>query len=100
MRVSSLNLKIILLILICFTLYCSEYLKGEDRGYTEMQKKVIKEDKFNIKNKKDAAVFLDKKCKYFNVANNIKSSGEFESFDCSTTALVDNDLKYIVFYLE
>jgi hypothetical protein len=81
-----------------FLLYCVKNVQSENRGVFEIQKKVINEDKLNIKDGKSAIRYLSDKCNTnYNKPFYLKSEGQLKYFDCSTTPLSDEDVKYLVF---
>ncbi len=68
-------------------------------GYTEIQKRVILEDRLNIKDAQLAKDYLAEKCnKDYNDPYYLDTEGHPKGFDCSTTPLTDEDIKYMAFF--
>jgi hypothetical protein len=88
----------IFFILILLLFNCDKKNNSKNRGFSEMQKRVIDEDDQDVKDGKSAIVFFSNKCNTdFNKPFYLKSEGELKYFDCSTTPLSDRELKYLVF---
>ena len=88
-------------IFILLLFYCVENVQSENRGVSEMQKKVISEDKLNIKDGKASIIYLSEKCNTnYNKPFYLQSEGQLKYFDCSTNPLSDDDVKYLAFFPE
>jgi len=92
---------IVFVSIITLLIYCNKNLKSGSDNFTEMQKKVIQEDKLNIKDGKAAVNLFSSMCKKnYNKSFYSESEGKLKHFDCSKTSLRDNEVKYLVFFPE
>lgn len=81
-----------------FILSCGKVTKGSS-DFTEIQKRIIMEDRLNVKNVQSAKDYLGQKCNNdYNDSYYLDSQGHPQGFDCSTTPLTDEDVKYMAFF--
>jgi hypothetical protein len=85
----------IIIVLFC----CREIVQSENAGFNEIQKRVISEDRLNIKDRESAIKHFEKINKYFTKPYNIKN-GKFSDLYCTSSHITDDEFKYIVFFAE